>query len=161
MAAPEIGAHTRHIAKGVAKCYFVETIASKAAPTRIELDAGTDLSPQIMEIDGWLTESESVDTPNLKETFTSTIPGSTSVDDSSLTMYHDREGDDIRALLARDDEGFIVWFYGGDVSGRKMSVFPVRVASLGVNATTDDDPVTIEVNFNVTSEPAEYLAVPA
>lgn len=161
MAAPEIGSHIRHISKGVAKCYFVETISNYAAPSRVELDAGRDLSSQIMEIDGWLTESESVETPNLKETFTSTIPGSTSVDDSSLTMYHDRDGDDVRALLARGDDGYIIWFYGGDVAGRKMSVFPVRVASVGVNVNTDDDPVSVQVNFNVTSEPAEYLAVPA
>lgn len=161
MAAPEISSATRHIAKGIAKCYFVETISNYAAPTRIELDAGTDLSPQIREIDGWLTESESVETQNLKETFTSTIPGSTSVDDSSLTMYHDQGGNDVRSLLARGDNGFMVWFYGGDVAGRRMSVFPVRVASVGVEVTTDDDPVVVVVNFNVTSEPAEFLTVPA
>ncbi|MFC5187134.1 phage tail tube protein [Actinomadura harenae] len=160
MAAPPITPSKRFSARGVSKCYFVPSIASISAPTRAELDAGTDLSPQVADIDGWTVQSEQIETPDLGSTFTSKIPGSTSADDSSLTMYTDLGGADVRTLLPRGTDGFIVWLDGGDVAGRKMDVFPIRVASLGKKRTTDDDAETIDVGFSITAEPAENVTIP-
>lgn len=162
MAPPPINASTRYRAKGKTKCYWVPTIANIDAPTRQELDAGVDLSPQIMESDGWQVESGAIETPDLGSDFTGSIPGSTSVDDSSLTMYSDRNGDDVRQVLPRETEGHIVWLHGGDIPGNNtMDVFPVRVGSVGKPVTIDDDASSIVVTFNVTAEPSEDLEIPA
>lgn len=162
MAPPLINAHVRYKARGVTPCYWVPTIASPASPTRLELDAGINLSKQIMETDGWVVESENIETPDLATEFTGSIPGSTSADDSSLTMYSDKNGDDIRALLPRGTDGYIVWLHGGDVPGNAtMDVFPVRVGSRGKNITLDDDASSIQVSFFITDEPQEDLVIPA
>lgn len=161
MAAPNISASSRYINKGVTRVLWVVTIANKAAPTRAELNAGTDLSNEIQENDGWLIESESVETPDLGRTFTSSIPGSTSAEDSSLTMYADLGGTDARDLMPRGTNGFIVWMDGGDVTGRTMDVFPVRIGSVGKNRTVDDEAATLTINYNITSEPSEDVLIPA
>jgi hypothetical protein len=161
MSAPNISASTRFINKGVTRVIWVDTISDKTAPTRSEINAGTDLAGEIQDLDGWLVESESVETPDLGTTFTGSIPGSTSSKDSSLTMYEDLGGTDARALMPRGTNGFIIWMDGGDVAGRFMDVFPVRVGSVGKNRTVDDDPATLTINYNITSEPAENVAIPA
>lgn len=160
MAAPEITASTRYSAKGTARYVFCTTLSDIESPTRAEIDAGTDLSRQVQDIDGWTVESESIETPDLASTFTGSIPGSTSADDSSLTMYADLGGTDVRTLLPRGTNGFMLVMRAGDADGRMMDVFPVRVGSTAVNITVDDDPVTITVNFSVTSEPAENVTIP-
>lgn len=161
MTAPNINPTTRFINKGTTRVLWVPTIADKNAPTRQELDAGTDLSNEIQDLDGWLIESESVETPDLGSTFTGSISGSTSADDSSLTLYQDIGGQDARQLMPRGTNGFIVWMDGGDVAGKPMDVFPVRVGSVGKNRSVDDDPATLTISFNITSEPAEDVPIPA
>lgn len=161
MPATNISASTRYINKGVTRFIWVDTVADISAPTRSEINAGTDLSPQIMEIDGWVVESESVETPDLASTFTGSITGSTSADDSSVTLYADLGGTDVRDVLSRGDNGYMLIMDGGDVAGRTMDVFPARVGSLGKNRSVDDDPATIVINFNITSEPSEDVTIPS
>lgn len=161
MAATDITASTRYINKGVTKFIWVDTVADTSAPTRSEINAGTDLSNEIMEIEGWLVESESVETPDLGRLFTGSITGSTSAEDSSVTLYADLGGTDIRDVISRGDNGYMVIMDGGDVAGRTMDVFPARVGSLGKNRSVDDDPATIVINFNITSEPSEDVVIPA
>jgi hypothetical protein len=162
MAPPLINPHTRYKARGVTPCYWVPTIANPAAPTRAELDAGINLSKQVMAVDGWAVESKPIETPDLYTDFTGTIPGGTSAEDSSLTMYSDKNGADIRAILPRDTAGNIVWLHGGDVPGNAtMDVYPVRVSSLGKTITLDDDASSIKVNFSVSDVPRENLVIPA
>lgn len=161
MAATPITASTRYFNRGLTKCYFVPTIASIDSPTRVELDAGTDLSPEIMSIDGWTVTSETIDTPDLATVFTGSIPGSTSAEDSTITFYADEAGSDVRTLLPRGTSGYIVWMDGGDTSGRLMDVFPIRVSSTGKPRTTDDEAAPVEVQFSVTAEPAEDVTIPA
>jgi hypothetical protein len=161
MAAPNISASTRYINKGVTRFIWVDTISDTSAPTRSEINAGTDLSSQIQEIDGWMVESESVETPDLGSTFTGSIPGSTSAEDSSVTMYADLGGTDVRDVISRGDNGYMIIMDGGDTAGRTMDVFPARVGSLGKNRTVDDDPATITLSFYITDEPVEDVAIPA
>jgi len=161
MATP-INSSTRYFNRGITKCYFLPTIANyTSGPTRQELDAGTDLSGEIAEIEGWSVEGETIDTPDLATRYTSTIPGSINAEESSLTFYASSEGDDVRTLLPRDTEGYIVWLDGGDVENRKMDVYPVRVVSQSKARSLDDEAATITVTFAITAEPAENLTVPA
>lgn len=161
MPAPNITASSRYFNKGTSIVVFAATVAVKTAPTRSEINAGTDLSNEVSEVDGWVVEAEQIETPNLGETFTGSIPGSTSAEDSSLTLYASEDGSDARTLLPRGTTGYILWMDGGDTAGRKMDVFPVRVSSLGKPRTTDDEAATVAVNFAITSEPAEDVTIPA
>jgi hypothetical protein len=162
MPATPINATSRYYARGLTKIYFLTTVAALATgATRAELDAGQDLSDEVAAIDGWLTEGEDIETPDLGTEFTSKIPGPTSVDDSSLTFYADEMGDDVRSLLTRGTAGFIVFLDAGDVEGGPMDTFPVRVRSQGKARSLDDDAATIEVGFSITREPVENLTVPA
>ncbi|WP_018658458.1 hypothetical protein [Actinomadura flavalba] len=162
MAPPPLNPHTRYVAKGRTKCYWVPFIANILAPTRTEIDAGIDLSPQLMSAEGWQIESEAAPTPNLATEFTGSIPAGTSAEDSSITMYQDRNGQDVRQVLPRDTPGNMVWMHGGDIPGNPtMDVHPVRIGSLGKPVTLDAEASSIQVNCNITDEPAENLVIPA
>lgn len=161
MAATDIATSIRYINKGVTRFVFCTTVSDISAPTRLEINAGTDLSKQIMDLDGWKVESANVETPDLASTFTGSIPGSTSAGDSSLTMYADLGGTDVRSLLPRGTNGFMLIMDGGDVAGRTMDVFPIRVGSQGKSRSVDDDPAVIEITFYITSEPEENAVIPS
>lgn len=161
MPAPNISASTRYFNRGKTVVVFATTIANKNSPSRAEINAGTDLRNEVSEVDGWTVTGETIETPDLGTTFTSTISGSTSADDSSLTLYADEAGSDARTLMPRGTNGFIIWMDGGDVAGRKMDVFPVRVTAVGKPRTVDDEAATVNVQFAITSEPAENVTIPA
>ncbi|SHI68434.1 phage tail tube protein [Streptomyces sp. 3214.6] len=159
MVATPIAATSRYIPPGTTHYYFVASIANKSAPTRPELDAGTDLTAEIAEVSGFSTTSEQTETPDLGSRFTGKIPGRITADDSSITMYMSSTSNDVRTLLPRDTAGFVVAFSEGDVAGRKMDVFPVKVS--GQPKKRDiEDAATIEIQFTITSIPAENVTIP-
>lgn len=160
MPATPITAANRYFRRGVTKVYWCPTIANKAAPTRSELNAGTDLSNEVSAIEGWMVQSETVATPALGTTFDAKINSVTSADDSSLMFYADSTSVDVRGLLPRGTNGFVVWLDEGDVAGRKMDVFPVRVTSTPKQREMDNA-AQIQVQFAVTAEPAENVTIPA
>lgn len=162
MAAPAISAATRFTSRGTAKWYWVVTISNYLSPTRGELDAGTDLSPEVMDFSGFGLESDQIDTPDIASRFTKRIPGSIEADDSTITMYQSVTGTDGRQLMPQDTAGFVVIFPGGDVAGRKMHVWPVRVASVKYQYSADgEDADTMVFTYSPTSVPAENVTVPA
>ena len=150
----------RYWSVGLTQVHFLPAIADPGmAPTREEIVAGTDLTGEIAEWDGWSTTSEKIDTPDMVSRFVSNIPGAISAEDSSLTFYADRAGDDVRLVLPRDTSGFIIWMDGGDVPENYMDVYPVTVASAPKIRSTDNATM-IRVDFNITSEPAEDQVIP-
>lgn len=161
MAATPLASANRYFPTGVSKYVYCASVSVKTAPTRAEINAGTDLSPEIAEVDGWQVTSELIDVPDLNSPFTSKIPGRTSADDSSITFYADPSGSDARTLFPRNTAGFILRMDGGDVTGRKMDVFPVRVSSAPKDMGTGDDAATIQVMFAIIAEPAENVTIPA
>lgn len=160
MAAPVITASTRYYRPGTTKVYWVPSIASQASPTRAELNAGTDLSPEISSIDGWQTNSNTVDAPDLATRFAPKIAASIEVGDSSLTMYASSNSVDVRSLLPRDTNGYVVFLDEGDVAARKMDVFKVTVGSLA-KVRDIGDPARITITFIVTATPSENVTIPA
>lgn len=161
MAAPNISSSTRFINVGSTLVYWVPSIGNKNAPTRSELNAGTNLVNENSAASGWTTKADQVETPTMATRFTSKIPGRISADDSSITMYRDLGGTDAHSLMPVDANGFIVWMDGGDVSGRLMDVFPVRVASHSKPRSTDGkDAAQVEIMFSITDQPAEYVTIP-
>lgn len=162
MAAPEIDVTEKFIHPGITRIGFVPVIADVNAPTRAELDAGTDLTREVVGASGWQISSNRVTYNPLHSRFTPSISGRDSVEDSSLTLPQDVAGQDVRTILPRNSKGFIVIMHGGDVVGSPMDVWPVEVSSLGKAVSTEGTQIAdIVVNFSITSPPAEDIAIPA
>lgn len=160
MAATPMAATSRYFRPGVTKVYWVETLTDYENPTRSELDAGTDLSAEVAEINGFQVTSASVDTPDLGSRFTAKIPGAITADDSSLVTYADTTSVDIRSVLVRDDNGFVVIMDEGDIVGQLMDVYPARVASTP-KLRAREDPARIQADFTITKVPAENITIPS
>lgn len=162
MPAPAITASTRYTSRGFTKIYWLTATTNYLSPSRAELNAGTDLSPQIMDSSGWTVSSDQIDAPDMANRFTSKIAGAISADDSSLTMYASKNGVDARTLMPRDTAGYIVILFGGDNTGAgKMDVWPVTVASVGKQISVQgSDPDTLVISFSPTAPPAENVAIP-
>jgi hypothetical protein len=157
-----ITASVRYFRPGLTKVYWVTTMATYTTPTRSELNAGKDVSPEIAEISGFTVTSESVDTPDLGTRFVSKIPGRITSDDSSINFYASSTGfNDARSVLPRDTTGYVVFMDGGDVSTTgRMDVFPATVASHG-KLRGIEDPAMTQAQFTITRVPAEDVVIPA
>jgi hypothetical protein len=164
MAATPLSTVTRYFPVGLRQYYFVTAIADKTAPTRTELNAGTDLTGEIVSVTGFTTTTNPVEAPDLKTRFTSQVPGMITADASSMNIYLDEDSVDVRTVLPRDTVGFIVQFPEGDdegVSGTKlMDVFPVTVSSTS-KVTTTAEAGQVMISFVITSEPSENILVPS
>ena len=160
MPAGAITASTRYFRPGLTHVSYLPACANIASPTRAELNAGTDLSPEISDANGWQVESNFLDVPDLGSTFTAKLAGRTAAADSSLTFYASSNSVDVRALLPRGTSGFIVWLDESDIAGRKCDVFPVTVGSAPKDRSLED-PAKIVINFACTRVPAENVTIPA
>src|SRR5690348_15062571 len=113
MVATPITPASRFFRPGITRAYWVVSISNISAPTRLELNAGTDLSKDIADISGWMVSGQKIDTPDLNSRFVSNIPGLTSADESAITFYQGVTGVDAGGLMPRDTAGNIVWLDGG------------------------------------------------
>lgn len=160
MAAPPLAASTRYVAVGLARIYWVGSIADTSSPTRGELDAGWDLTGEVAEVIGWGVAVRYVDTTGLTSEWETSRPGRRSADGSALMLYADQAGGDIRSILSAGNAGHIVFFHGGDAPGRLMDVWPVEVASLSQVPDVAGDPATVTVEFARPAAPALGVLVP-
>lgn len=162
MPTPVITASTRYTSIGLTKVYYLPSIASTSfIPTRTELNAGTDLSPEMADWSGWMVTGVQIATPDLSSVFESQISGRVSAAKSNITFYASKSGVDVRALLPRTTTGFIVWMDGGDIPGDKCEVYPITVMANGIdrdNKMTLADRIVIE--FAITRQPAQAVAIP-
>jgi hypothetical protein len=159
MVATPITPTSRYIPPGTTRYYWVPTIANKNAPTRSELNAGSDLTAEIAAVSGFATSSDQQDTPDLGTRFVGKIPGRITADDSSITLYMSSTSSDVRTLLPRDTAGFIAIFSEGDTAGLKYDVFPVKVTGQP-KARDVENPAQITIQFSITSIPVENITVP-
>lgn len=160
MAAPNITATQRYFAPGVTRIVFAASVSTITSVSRSEINAGTDLSNEVVEVDGWSVNANLLDAPDLGHKFNSKVSGRTEADNSSITMYQSKTTSDARTLLPRGTTGFILIMWGGDVSGRRMDVYPVECASVG-KAIPDNKASDMRFMFAITSEPAEDIVIPA
>src|SRR5437763_5126917 len=108
MPPPAITGSIRYFPPGIRRVYFVATIANYLAPTRGELNAGTDLTGEIAGggMTGWSLAGSTVDTPDLGSVFTSTVPGRLTSATNSIDMYMSQNSIDARTLLVRTTNGY-------------------------------------------------------
>jgi|SRR5580765_2701607 len=155
----QIAAYTAFYQPGITRVYIVNTMSNYLTPTRGELDAGLDVTRQVRGIDGWSIEADQVDRPDYASLFVSKIGGRTSAKDSSLTIYNALTGVDARQTLTQGYQGYVVFLDGGDVTARKMDVFPVLVISRP-KQRGDSEPFNTMYQFSITQPPAEDVAIP-
>lgn len=151
--------------RGTSKIYWVPTIASAGhVPTAAEVTAGTDLSPKVNAIDGFTFENAPIETENLSESFTPTIPGPDTVAKSKLTFNEDKSTNTIRTTLAKGTAGYIVIFFAGiagssPAAADKCDVWPVIVTGHPRLYDMGAVQAKYDVGFTPTATPAEDVAV--
>lgn len=152
----------KYMRRGTSKFFFVPTIAADSMiPTRAELSAGTHFSAFIAAMDGWTVANQEIDTPDMADTYDSTIPGSDKADSSSFTFYEDEEDADLEGIFAKGTTGYVVILRKGDIPGNNsMDVFEIRVASQSPQYTADNEAAKFMVTCSITSRPLQGAAVP-
>lgn len=151
----------RYIHPGTAVVYWIPAIATLSSPTRVEINAGTDLTGEVADAPGWAVSANRVPAPDLGTKFTSRIAGRIDPEDSQILFYADKETTDVRSLLSRGDQGYILIAHGGDAVGLLCDVYPVEVVAISKPLNVAGDPAQIPVDFAITAEPAEDVALPA
>ncbi|MFD6149367.1 hypothetical protein [Streptomyces sp. NPDC060243] len=153
----------KYMRRGTSKFYFLETIAAESMiPTRAELVAGTEFSEYIAAMDGWTVSNNEIETPDMEDTYDSTIPGSDKADTSTFTFYEDEEEAELEEVFAKGTRGYVVILRKGDVPTSKgLDSFPIRVASQAPQYTADNEAAKFVVTCSITDRPVQGAAVPA
>lgn len=160
MAPTPLDPTTRHIPTGVSRYYWVPVIASAAlAATRIEIDAGTDLTSEIAAITGFSVTGATVDTPDAASRFVSRVNGLINPADSSISFYASKTGEDAATFFSRDMTGYLMFLDGGDVATQPAEVFPVSVTSVSRGRELTAARL-IMVSYAITAEP-QVVDIPA
>lgn len=152
----------RYIHPEIAKTYWLPACANVNAPSRAEMNAGTDLTREIADAAGWEVSAERQPVPDLGSKFTARISGRINPGDSQLSFWADQQTTgDIRALLTRGLQGFIMIMLGGDVAGQKADVYPVEVSAISKPLQVGGEPARIMVDFSIRRLPGEDVTIPA
>jgi hypothetical protein len=152
----------RFIRRGTSKFFFAPAVVDKTTVTRAEITAAEDITAWVAEVNGWMLENNAVATPDMSSTFESSIPGTDSASDSSMTFYEDELADDVETTFVKGTAGHVILMRKGDKPlSESMDVFPVRVASRAAEYSAGNDPARTAVRFTITEEPALDTPVPA
>lgn len=151
----------RFFRRGKTKVFFVPTLASKTAPTAVQINAGTNLTPGIASLEGFTFDNSPIPTPDMDSTFTTSIPGEDTAADSRLNFYErtPTTGNPNQAALAKGTTGNIVIFWGGiagasPAASDKCEVWPIQSTGYRREYTVGNDPARWSVGFTPTDTPS-------
>lgn len=143
-----------------AKVVFSPSVASLAAPTVAEINAGTVLctpgtfaNAGLKELQNFESAATFIDTPDAATDFDSKIPGRKQAGNPSLVFYDDDASSTIRTALAENTSGFVIIMRYGQTVGKRAEVYPVTVASLNdsqVNSDNNASMFTVAVAITAT-----------
>lgn len=154
----------RFFRRGKSAIKFLPAVAAYAngagSPTRAEITAGTDLTPQTAEIAGFQLSNSPISVPNLKDKFTPQIEGEDTVADSTITFYDDDASAAIRTAQAKGVNGFIVLFPYGDISTKRCEVWPITSTGVNDEWTVGNDAARYAVGYAVTNVPSQNSTTP-
>jgi len=151
----------RYLPAGVRKYNWLTAVASKTAPTRAEINAGTDLTPEIAAVNGFEIVAPVFDVTAFGDLFSVTVPGlPVASDPCEIVFYASSSSADVRTVLPAGTAGFLLFLPEGDVSGQKCEVWPVTVRSMFIDQSAIDVGGQIRVQFAVTSAPAQNVTIP-
>lgn len=151
---------TRFYRKGKTKFFALPAVANPSTgPTRVEITAGTPLT-DIAAVSGFSLTGSTVPTPDLDSRFVTSVAGDDTVENPSITFWDDDDETEIRDVLAKDTELFIVYMPYGDVPTKRCEVW--QVTSLGVNDQIDLSAAgQFMVGFSVNEVPEQNAVIPA
>lgn len=152
------------------KVVFAPAVASLAAPTRAEINAGVVLvNPGVYQDDGLVTMAgfetapAFIDVPDAATDTTPRIPGRKGSVDASLTFYETNTGiSPNRAALAEGTSGYLIRMPYGDVATRRAEVWPITTGAVNTSQLDNgNDAGTFTVNVAVTAPPVKNAVIPA
>jgi len=146
-----------YVRRGIAGYRWLPAVANINAPTVAEIAAGTDLTPAVNEINGFQATTEFANGATAETRFDAQVRGTRSIADSSITFVDDNVDDELRALLADGEAGFLLFspYDMTPAAADKVEVWPVE--SGGMNRqwdATGNNMATQVAGFAVTAEPA-------
>jgi hypothetical protein len=140
---------------------WVPTISSQAAPTKAEFEAGKDLTPEVSSVSGFSTTTASIEKPVAGTTFTGSLPGRKTAEDSSITFIISTAGPsvDVRSVITEGSLGFIVICNEGIVTSMLCDIWPVRVGS--VSTPQDIEAIAmVTAQFYIYRDASKAVAIP-
>ena len=149
---PTIPVANRFFQPGIVKVYWLPAVAG-TNPTRPEIAAGTDLTPELTDWAGWSYSTTFIETRDASSRVSPKITGRVSLDDSSITFNGSLDGEDVRTVLTLDDTGYILICDGGDETGYPGELFPSTVGSVVPVRSLDSDSFKVRIDFGVTNLP--------
>lgn len=151
------------VRRGVTKYKWATAVASKAAPTRAEINAAIDLTTKLTELTGLTSTRTSVDRPDMDTKFTKKVAGVDEVPDIAFTFHDDDDSvtTGIRNALAEGTNGFLLVLTYGDVPTKTMQVWPCQTLAVNDEHTVGNETAKFMVGFAPTDTPAKAAVVPA
>lgn len=149
----------RFYRRGISKMKFLPAVAG-ASPTRAEINAGVDISPQVADINGFSLQNQPITTPDLSTSFDTQIAGSDQAADSSVTMYDDNASATIRNAMAKGTAGYMVLFPYGDTTTKRLEVYAVTSTGVNDQWSTAAEAAKYIASFAVTSTPNQNGVTP-
>lgn len=136
--------------RSVAKWYWVDAASQAGATaTRLEIDAGTDLTEAISAVSGFTESANFTATPDLASHREGKILDGVTSEDGSITFYGARDGADAASFFAMGDLGHLYYLPYGDTAGEPMEQFNVEVGSVSRGKeTTGASNVVVSYGLN-------------
>lgn len=160
MVAPALNVAEKFSALDGLHIVFIPVVAAfPAAATRVEINAGTDLTTEISSWEGFEMDPQTIETPSLAR-FTGSIPGRINITSGVLNIYADRGYDDVSDVLPDGTTGYLAFMDQGDVPTKKMDLWPVRVNRTSV-VRSMEAATMLKVAFTHNELPSERLTIPA
>lgn len=149
----------RFMRAATTKFWFVPSIASATlVPTTAEVNAGTHLTPQLAEVNGFAFANQPIDVPDMNQAFVPKISGHDQTDDSNLSFYEDKTSNPIYTAQAKGTAGYIVIFPRGIAGATPAAadvadVWPVEVGSRARQFTADNEGAKYQISYTPTALP--------
>ena len=143
------------------KFYFAPAVAVLAAPTRTEITAAVDLTPQLADTSGFSAAPQSAEVPDYDSDFTKKVPGIKAAEDPTMTFWEDDDSSTIRTAVADGAAGFIIRCPYGDVAAKRCEVWPVRSTGPNTNLPNDNNAAQFVVVFATEDAPELEAVLPA
>lgn len=152
------------IHRGTTRVYFVPAVAVATAPTRAEINAGTNLTAAIVTpggITGFALDNQLVDIAPVGAAFVEQRPGTNKVTAAcTLTLYEQKTTATIRTAVAKGTAGFVILTPYGDVAGRRCEVWPAIVATIA-STWALDGAAAFRAVFAPSAAPTQNAVCPA
>jgi hypothetical protein len=158
-----------YIPSGKSVVIILPSVASPAAPTQLEIDAGFVITEpnhvgesQLKEMEGWETDRSDVEIPNVATKFTSTIPGRGAAGSGTMTFYDsDAVSNAVRSALEEDSTQYVLIAKAGLGTGKRAEIWPTIVSTINDSQVNSEATAsTFMVRFSQYEAPTKDAVLP-